>query len=132
VSSRTASCRCGQLQAVCEGEPVRVSVCHCLECKRRSGSAFAAQARFPVERVTFTGTSTRWDYVGESGDPAEFHFCPVCGAQIWYRSAGLPDLIAIPIGAFAEPAFPAPIYSVYEERKHAWVEITGDGIEHYD
>ncbi|MEP9359379.1 GFA family protein [Sphingomonas sp. KR3-1] len=129
--TRTASCRCGQLQAACAGEPVRVSVCHCLECKRRSGSAFAAQARFPVERVTFTGNSTRWDYTGESGDSAEFHFCPVCGSQVWYRSAGLPDLIAIPIGAFADPAFPPPVYSVYEERKHGWVEITSDGTEHF-
>jgi hypothetical protein len=50
MTTRTASCRCGALRAICEGEPVQVSVCHCLECQRRSGSAFAAQARRPDER----------------------------------------------------------------------------------
>jgi hypothetical protein len=31
---RTATCRCGRLKAECKGEPVRVSVCHCLDCQR--------------------------------------------------------------------------------------------------
>ena len=35
---RVATCRCGRVQAVCVGDPVRVSVCHCLDCQRRSGS----------------------------------------------------------------------------------------------
>ena len=41
-------------------------------------------------------------------------------------------MMAIPIGRFADPAFPPPEYSVYEERKHGWVQIVGDGVEHYD
>ena len=44
---RRAECACGQLSAVCSGEPMRVSVCHCLACKRRTGSAFSYNARFP-------------------------------------------------------------------------------------
>jgi hypothetical protein len=48
---RTAACWCGALTAVCEGEPARVSVCHCLACHQRSGSAFAVQARFPADKV---------------------------------------------------------------------------------
>lgn len=130
MSVRTATCRCGQLSATCTGEPVRVSVCHCLDCKRRSGSAFAAQARWPVERVTFAGEAKAWTVTGESGEPATFQFCPVCGGTVWYRHEGLPDLVAVPIGGFAEPEFPAPVYSVYENRKHGWVEIVGEGIEH--
>ena len=41
-------------------------------------------------------------------------------------------LSAIPTGAFADPNFPQPHYSVWEGRKHPWVTIKGDGIEHYD
>lgn len=109
---------------------MRISVCHCLECQRRSGSAFAAQARFPVECVTLTGNSTRWEHVGESGRAAEFHFCPVCGGAVWYRNAAFPETYAIPIGAFADPDFPAPGFSVFENRRHAWVAIAGDDIVH--
>jgi len=130
--TRTATCWCGQLRAECVGEPFRVSVCHCLDCKRRSGSAFAMQARWPVEAVTITGEAREYVHVAESGNAASFHSCPICSATLWYRSEQMPDAIAIPVGNFADPAFPAPIYSVFEERKCGWIAITGDGIEHFD
>ena len=54
-----------------------------------------------------------------------------CGATVHYGFADQPEVIAIPVGAFADPTFPAPKYSVYEERRHAWVTLAGD-IEHLD
>ena len=132
MSTRTATCQCGQLSVTCEGEPVRVSVCHCLDCQRRSGSSFAAQARFPVEAVRIEGEHRLWSRASDSGNQSQHHFCPVCGGEVWYIAEPHSDVLAVPIGRFADPAFPAPAYSVYEERKHAWVEITGEGIEHHD
>ncbi len=69
--------------------------------------------------------------MGDEGGGATFHFCPVCGATVYYLIEDLPDMIAIPVGAFADPLFPAPKISVYEERKHAWVRVPDD-VEHYD
>ena len=132
MTNRTATCRCGQLTATCTGEPVRISVCHCLDCQKRSGSSFAAQARFPLDQVTISGEGRVWTKVGENGAATDFHFCPTCGGAPFYRGGGFPDLIAVAIGAFADPAFPAPQYSVWEQRKHRWVEIVGDAVEHYD
>jgi hypothetical protein len=132
VQTRLATCRCGQLRAECTGDPVRVSVCHCLDCQKRSGSVFAAQARWPERQVSIAGTASQWSSVGGSGDRATFHFCSVCGATIAYRNAGMPGLVAIPVGAFADPHFPPPHYSVYESRKHAWLTITADSIEHFE
>lgn len=129
---RAAECRCGRLRAVCEGEPVRVSVCHCLDCQRRSGSAFAAQARWPAAQVTIAGATKTVVYTGDSGSRATFRFCPDCGSTIAYETEGMPGLIAVPVGAFADPEFPAPTFSVYEERKHPWVVVLGDGVEHID
>ena len=129
---RLASCQCGQLSAQCEGEPIRISVCHCLACQTRSGSAFAAQARFRAEQVRIAGESTEWVRTADSGNQAVHHFCPVCGSTVWYQSRPHADAIAIPVGAFADPAFPAPRFSVWEERKHGWVAIAGEGIEHFD
>ena len=42
MTTRTATCSCGQLRLACEGEPVRISICHCLECQKRTGSIFGA------------------------------------------------------------------------------------------
>lgn len=130
--TRTAECRCGQLKAVCEGEPVRVSVCHCLNCQRRSGSAFTVQARWPAEQVTVTGKTKGWSQRGDEGGVGRFRFCPECGATLVYEIDAMPGLIAVSVGAFADLSFPPPRISVYEIRKHPWVEITGEGVEHLD
>jgi hypothetical protein len=134
---RTASCRCGKLRATVTGDPVRVSVCHCLNCKKRSGSAFAVQARWPSAQVQIEGQSKTFVIVADSGNRATFHFCPECGSDVYYEIDGkfddkFNDLIAIPVGLFDDPFFATPSYSVWEQRKHGWLEIVGDGIDHFD
>jgi hypothetical protein len=127
MTTRTASCRCGQIRAIATGDPVRVSVCHCLDCKKRSGSAFAVQARWPAERVKFEGSSKSWSHVADSGNRITFHFCPGCGSDVHYEIEGKFDgLIAIPLGAFDDPYFTSPAFSVWEERKHDWVDVVGE------
>ena len=69
---------------------------------------------------------------GDNGSVCTFRFCPNCGGTISYHHEEMPDLTAVPIGAFADPSFLPPQYSVYEQRAHAWVSIVGEGIEHYD
>jgi hypothetical protein len=127
VKVRTASCRCDQLKATAMGDPVRVSVCHCLDCKKRSGSAFSAQARWPSETVTTEGKSKTWFHFADSGNKITHHFCPDCGSTVYYVIEGKFDgLIAIPLGAFDDPYFTSPRFSVWEERKHDWVKILGE------
>ncbi|HEY5804418.1 MAG TPA: GFA family protein [Lysobacter sp.] len=113
-----------------QGEPVRVSICHCLECQKRTGSVFAAQARFPADAVTIDGASTEYSRTGDEGTTARFHFCPVCACTVYYLMDAIPDMVAIPVGAFADPNFPQPRVSVYEGRRHHWVRVPDD-IEHY-
>lgn len=127
---REASCRCGALRARCRGEPVRISVCHCLACQQRTGSAFAAQARFPADRVTVTGESRTWTRTADSGRTIDYHFCPECGSTVFYSGGNFPDVVAVPVGAFADPTFPPPRFSVWEKRKHPWTTVLGDGVEH--
>ena len=130
MTTRIASCRCGQLRATVIGDPVRVSACHCLNCKKRSGSAFAVQARWPSAQVQIEGTSKTFVKVADSGNRATFHFCPDCGSDVYYAIDGkFDDLVAIPLGAFDDPYFATPGFSVWEKRKHDWVELVGD-LEH--
>jgi len=128
---RSAYCSCGQLSAVTSADPVRVSVCHCLACQRRTGSVFGAQARFPANSVTIRGISRQFIREGDSGSRAVFNFCPTCGATVYYTTEGREEQIAIPVGAFAQPAFPGPTVSVYEARMHSWVQMP-DAIEHME
>jgi hypothetical protein len=125
---REASCRCGAVRVACAGEPVRISVCHCLACQQRTGSAFASQVRFPAERVRVTGEARSWARTADSGAVIDYHFCPICGSTVAYAGRETPDVVAVPIGAFADPdAFRAPWAEVYRERKFDWVEVaTGE------
>ena len=129
MSTRIASCSCGQLKAEVTGDPVRISVCHCLACQRRSGSVFASQARFPRETVVISGRGTEFVRVGDEGSRATFTFCPICGVTVFYVTEGGEETIAIPVGTFADPNFPPPAFSVYEHRKHHWVTMPQD-MEH--
>ncbi|QDQ28900.1 GFA family protein [Chitinimonas arctica] len=130
MSQRLASCSCGQLTAQVVGEPVRISICPCLACQRRTGSVFGQQARFPRQNVTLSGTSTEYVRVGDEGSRVRFHFCPQCGSTVYYELEGLEEYLAIPVGGFADPNFPAPRVSVYEERMHSWVVPPADA-EHF-
>ena len=131
MTSRTATCRCGQLKVSATGEPVRVSVCHCLNCKKRSGSAFAVQARWPKKVIRIEGESKTFVMLADSGNRGTFHFCPACGSDVYYEIDGkfddkFNDLVAIPLGAFDDPYFANPRFSVWEKRKHDWIEVLGD------
>lgn len=121
MTTRVASCSCGQLRITCEGEPVRISICHCLACQKRTGSVFAAQARFSREAVTMEGRAAHWTRRGDSGEGATFSFCPACGSTVhWTPTGALAEFVLVAVGAFADPGFPTPTVSVYEERRHPW------------
>jgi len=126
-----ATCRCGHLTVVCEGEPVRRSMCHCLECQKRTGSIFGVQGRWPRSAVIISGRATTYRYVADSGTKLTSYFCPTCGSTVYWDSETMPEFVGVAVGAFADPAFPPPTVSVYDERKHAWV-ILPNSIEQHE
>jgi hypothetical protein len=130
MTDRQATCSCGNLVIHTRGEPVRVSVCHCLACQKRTGSVFGAQARFALDAVRIEGRSSEYIRVGESGHAARFQFCAECGATVFWQSDAVPGFVTVAIGAFADSGFPPPRVSVYEEHQHAWLRLPDD-MEHF-
>jgi hypothetical protein len=105
------------------GEPTTVSLCHCLECQRRTGSTFGIAAFFPRENVTATGKIKNFTRRSDSGYPVTFHFCPDCGATVYWEPQRKPEAVVVAVGAFADPSFPAPGKSVYGQHRHPWVRF---------
>jgi hypothetical protein len=124
VTTRTATCACGQLRLACEGEPQRVSVCHCLDCQRRTGSAFGVAAFYPRTAVKAEGRAQTTRRLADSGRGLTFHFCPDCGATVFWEPDFRPDSVAVAVGAFGDPSFPKPEKAVFEERAHPWAKIS--------
>ena len=131
MERRTARCTCGRLSVEVSGAPVRVSVCHCLDCQRRTGSAFGVQARFPREAARQHGVHGTYVRTGDSGGRMDATFCPHCGSTVFYTGDADPGLVAIPVGAFADPRFPPPDVSFYETRMHDWLQLVG-AMRHED
>ncbi|MCY7304020.1 MAG: GFA family protein [Thermoleophilia bacterium] len=131
MATRPAACNCGQLRLEASGDPIRISMCHCLACQRRTGSAFSIQARFHSDQVEIVGQSSSYVRISDDMErEAAFFFCPECGATVYYTGSDQPELVAVPVGAFADPRFPPPTVSVFESRRHLWLELP-DGIEHH-
>ena len=71
ATTRHAACSCGQLRVATEGDPVRISICHCHACQKRTGSAFGYQARWPRDQVEISALTERLlDTVDETMEPA--------------------------------------------------------------
>lgn len=121
--ARVAACNCGQLSLTIEGEPVRISMCHCLACQRRTGAVISNQARYKAEQVKVSGKATTWTRLADSGNTLSFHFCPMCGSTVYWQSSGFPELVVVAIGNFADPDFPPPAIAVWEETRHPWVVL---------
>jgi hypothetical protein len=82
--------------------------------------------------VTVAGAAKTFERTGDEGSQVTYRFCPECGSTVVYELDTMPGLLAVPVGAFADPEFPAPKFSVYEERKHRWTAVLGEDVEHSD
>jgi hypothetical protein len=121
MPNRFAACVCGQLIASCSGDPVQVSLCHCLACQRRTGSTYGIAAFFRRESVVVAGDAEAYTRSSDSGYSVTFYFCPNCGSTVYWNPDRKPDMVAVAVGTFADPAFPAPSQAVYAEHRHGWV-----------
>ena len=99
-------------------------MCHCLDCQRRTGSAFSVAVFYPRARVTLArGTTHSFERGSDSGFAVRFHFCPRCGSNVYWEPRRMPDLLGIALGAFADPKLPQPTQSVWTRDKHHWLAL---------
>jgi hypothetical protein len=125
-----ARCCCGGLTLTLSEPAKLVVACHCLDCQRRTGAAFSVGAFYPVEAVEISGPSKEFTRDAASGRKVRSHFCPDCGSTVYWRADAVPTMIGVAVGALADPTFPAPARSVFEQSKHHWVHIDG-AVEHF-
>ena len=118
-----ARCSCGALRLALTGSAKLVLACHCLDCQRRTGAPFGVGAFYPAEAVAVTGTPREFTRTAASGGEVHMFFCETCGSTVFWKAENLPTMIGVAVGALADPSFPAPVISVFEQSKHGWVEM---------
>ena len=107
----TGGCLCGAVRLEARGEPNRVGVCHCLDCRKHHGALFYAAAIFPEDAVTVRG---------ETGDYQGRHFCPRCGSSVFARAEGE---IEVALGSLDAPDRFTPTYELWCRRREGWLPV---------
>jgi len=105
----TGGCLCGNVRLVAEGEPYRVGVCHCMDCRKHHGALFHSAAMYPETAVSIEGETA--EYAGR-------HFCPRCGSSVFGRSG---DEIEVALGCLDAPDQLTPTYELWTIRREAWL-----------
>jgi hypothetical protein len=105
----TGGCLCGNVRLVATGRPYRVGICHCLDCRKHSGSLFHAFAIFPDDAVTVEG---------ETSEVKGRHFCRRCGSSVFGRSG---DEVEVSLGSLDAPNQLTPTYELWTVRRESWL-----------
>lgn len=130
-------CVCGAVRYVTDGHPLRVTVCHCTWCQRRTGSAFSVEAVFKDEQVEITGiTPTKYRYISdESGRWLDLEFCPKCGTNIGFTLELRPGMRIVDAGTFDHPSWiradQYPFRYTFLRSAQKWSDVP-EGAERYE
>lgn len=129
---QTAQCSCGGLSVTVRGNPVGVNACSCLQCQKRSGSAFAYTAFFRDAAVVgIAGHYRVWREMRDAGRWHDSHFCPVCGVALFCRLEAMPATLGVAVGCFGDPEFAAPDTFYWTSRRAHWLPLP-DGMPRLD
>jgi hypothetical protein len=129
-------CVCGAVRYVAQGDPLRVTVCHCTWCQRRTGSAFGVEVVFRTAAVIVAGATQAYRHVSdESGRWLDQHFCARCGANLGITLEGVPGIRTIAAGTFDDPSWLTRdkyrFRHVYLRSARDWSDVP-DHVERYE
>ena len=116
----TGGCMCGAVRYECGTDPIAMGNCHCRDCQRATGSAFAAAVLVPVSAVKITGEVKYYEVIGDSGGIVRRGFCPNCGARLVGQSAASSGGISIMAGTLDDSSWFTPQADIYTASAQPW------------
>ncbi|MDJ0951242.1 MAG: GFA family protein [Alphaproteobacteria bacterium] len=124
----SGGCFCGAIRYQARGAPVRVSSCHCSDCRRSSGAPFLTFATFPRDSVAFTEGKPK---AHRSSARAERWFCPDCGTLLAWSAIEGRDTIDLTVGGMDEPDGFAPEFHLFTRSRVNWLKLD-DGLPQHE
>jgi hypothetical protein len=126
VSEISGGCLCGNVRFSANAEPGFVGVCHCRNCQRNSGSAFAVVLGFPAAAVSMQGELKTYIDTGESGKSLSRRFCPDCGSSISTEAEAMPGMIMLKAGTLDDPSVVKLAVQIFCDSAQPWVSLGGE------
>jgi len=132
AEKRDGGCQCGAVRYRVNGKPVALTVCHCTECQRQSGSAFGMSLLVPEDGFQLlSGEPKIFTRAAESGRAVDCAFCPDCGTRVYHDPSGMQGIINVKPGTLDDRSWLAPAMHVWTKSRQAWVAIPED-VRTYD
>ncbi len=122
----TGGCACTAIRYEVRAEPIRMLKCHCRDCQRATGSAYAALMVIPKEALRVEGELRCFELIGGSGMPVSRGFCPQCGSPIAVMLAAAPEVVVIQAASLDDPSRFAPTYELFTSYAQPWDQTLPD------
>lgn len=119
-------CLCGKVRYVAEVEPVFVGVCHCKNCQKATGSAFATVVGVPKAALRVEGAAKWYADRGDSGKILSRIFCPECGSSLIDEAEAMPDIAMILAGSLDDMSWVKPGMEIFCDSAQPWVALGGE------
>jgi len=116
----TGGCLCGAVRYACSAEPGLTGHCHCLDCRRSSGSGHCTHVVVPAAALRVEGEVRLYDRPADSGNLVSRGFCPTCGAPLYSTNDGMPGMIAVRASSLDDPEVARPQVVVFASRAPSW------------
>jgi hypothetical protein len=119
------TCLCGNVQFKITGEIHNIIYCHCSQCRKAQGSAFATNANVAITDFHFI--SVEQDLTGYEATPGQTkYFCKHCGSPIISKSESDPERVRIRLGTIESDITERPSAHIFVDSRANWEEICGD------
>jgi hypothetical protein len=117
----TGGCACGAIRYECSSEPILTFNCHCLNCQKASGSAFASCLMVPSADLKLAqGEPKYYTVTADNGYPISRGFCPECGSPVLVELPYKPRIAIIQAASLDDPSWHRPAADIYTKRAHPW------------
>jgi hypothetical protein len=119
-------CLCGKVRYSASGDPAFVGLCHCTDCQKFTGSAFAAVVGVPKAALTVQGELATYSKAGDTGKSTYRRFCPQCGSSVLDEGEALPDIVMVGAGTLDDASWVKPGMQIYCDSAQPWVHLGGN------
>lgn len=130
----TGGCACGAVRYELATPPMWVNCCHCLDCQRQTGSAFAINAIIETDRIVVSGETPHAVRVPtDSGYPHDIYRCPICQTALWSDYGGRDWLRFVRVGTLDDKDALRPDIHIFTRSKRPWIALPPDvpAVEEY-
>lgn len=125
MSGFLGGCLCGAVRYQSSAEPAMMGHCHCVDCRRSSGTGHCSHLAVQADSLSVTGRLAAYEHAADSGSIVTRSFCPVCGCAIHSTNSAMPGMTFIRASSLDDPEIFKPQMVVYASRAASWDSIPG-------